>query len=64
MANENQVAFLMTFLYSTMFIALAQKWKKERAISLVFLAGLDLDNIPLEKYLSMFSFKVLQLPSF
>lgn len=60
MANENQVAFL----YSTMFIALVQKWKKERGISLIFLAGLDLDNIPLEKYLSMFPFKVLQLPSF
>lgn len=62
MANENQVAFFMMFLYLTMFVALAQKWKKGKDISLVFLAGLEVDNMPLENYFSMFPFKVLQLP--
>lgn len=63
MANENQVAFFLMFLYFTMFVDLAQRWKKGRDISLVFLAGLELDNFPLENYLSMFLFTVLQLPS-
>lgn len=62
MANENQVAFLMMFLYLATFVVLAKKWKKGRDISLIFLAGLELDNILLENYLSMFPFKVLQLP--
>lgn len=50
--------FSPMFLFLTLLVALAQKWKRGKDISLIFLARLGLGNIPL-KNLPVLLFKVL-----